>query len=72
MPRGGEVSIVRSGSTLHVERDHVRYRIVRLSAEAFYVPGLDWILGFAKGTGAAISKIHLSSNVVEQWGTRAF
>jgi len=50
---------------LAVNRYGVRYRIVQIAPDAFYVPGLDYILGFKR------DEIYLSTNVVEEWGTRA-
>ncbi len=70
MPRGEDVVIVRTATTSYIERDGVRYRIIRISPEAYYVPGLDFILGFARDAGGTVSKIYVSSNLEEQWGER--
>jgi len=66
----GDVVISNSGTTVSVERDGIRYRMIPISPAAFYVPGLDVVLGFAKGPDGAISKIHVDSNIDEQWGSR--
>jgi len=58
------VAIENFRGHLAVNRDGVRYRIVQIAPDAFYVPGLDYIFGFTR------DKIYLSTNVSEEWGTR--
>lgn len=70
LPHGGDVVIARSGDTICIEREGVRYRIVQITPRAFYVPGLDFVLGFARGTEGTLSRIRVESNVDEQWGSR--
>jgi CubicO group peptidase (beta-lactamase class C family) len=65
MPGGDTLTIDMTGGHLNAVRDGVRYRIVQISPRAFYIPGLDHILGFAK------DRIYLSTNVAEEWGARA-
>jgi CubicO group peptidase (beta-lactamase class C family) len=68
--RGDVIVIDRSEPTLYLVRSGVRYRIVQLSPTWFYVPGVDFVLGFSRGSGGAWSKIYLSSNLQEEWGFR--
>lgn len=70
LPQGDNLVIESAGAGLHVVRHGVRYRMFPASAAAFYVPGLDFMLGFARGAGGAVTRIHLSSNVEEHWGAR--
>ena len=65
MPGGDTLVIDMTDGHLNAVRDGVRYRIVQISPRAFYIPGLDHILGFAK------DRIYRSTNVAEEWGTRA-
>ena len=51
-------------SVLH---DGVTYGIVQITPSTYYVPGLDWIIGFA---GEGTSEIYVSTNVREEWGRR--
>jgi CubicO group peptidase (beta-lactamase class C family) len=70
MAKGERIVIQSSGETLQVERFGVRYRIVQVAARAFYVPGLDLVLGFARRQDGSFDRIHVSTNVDEQWGER--
>ena len=65
MPRGEPFAIESAGGTIYALHNGIRYRIVQIAPNAFYIPGLDPILGFVK-TG----KIYVSTNVDEQWGVR--
>lgn len=71
LPQGDDLVIQRAGDGLHVDRAGVRYRMFPVGSDAFYVPGLDVMLGFARGAGGEVTRIHVSSNVAEQWGARA-
>jgi len=70
MPGGETLTIESSGSRISVVRAGVHYRIVQITPRAFYVPGLDYILGFARAADGSVSKIYRSTNVAEEWGTR--
>jgi hypothetical protein len=37
---------------------------------AFYVPGLDFIIGFGTGADGRISRMHVSTNLTESWERR--
>jgi CubicO group peptidase (beta-lactamase class C family) len=65
MPRGAPFVVESDGGRLFALHNGIRYRIVQIAPNAFYIPGLDPILGFTK-SGA----IYVSSNVGEQWGMR--
>jgi hypothetical protein len=43
-----------------------------LDPRTFYVPGLDLMVGFAKGPDGAPERIHAHTNFDERWGARAF
>lgn len=66
-----DLVIQRAGDGLFVDRAGVRYRMFPVGPAAFYVPGLDVMLGFARSAGGDVTRIHVSSNVAEQWGARA-
>jgi CubicO group peptidase (beta-lactamase class C family) len=68
--RGEAIAIDGSEPTLRLVRSGVRYRIVQLSPMWFYVPGVDYVLGFAQAADGAWSKIYLSTNMEEEWGSR--
>jgi CubicO group peptidase (beta-lactamase class C family) len=64
-----------SGETLTVEssargltmlRDGVRYRMFPAGPRAYFVPGLDFIVGFEKKP----PRIYVSTNVGAEWGSR--
>ena len=68
---GGEGLVIESsGGRIDVARDAIRYRVFQIAPDAFYVPGLDFILGFAKGDDGAPARIYVSTNLEERWGSR--
>lgn len=72
MMDGAAVTIENDDSRLFMVRDAVRYRMVHVAPETFYVPGLDVMVGFARASdGGALSKIHVASDLDERWGVRA-
>lgn len=67
----GEVVVIGDAAgVLQIERKGVRYRMVQVDPRAFYVPGLDLVLGFARGEDGSFAKIYYSTNFTEGWGTR--
>ena len=66
---GTTFRIESSNGRIDVRQNGVRYRMVQISPRAFYVPGLDWMIGFARD-GNSFDRIHVESNVREQWGQR--
>ena len=68
MPDGRILAIQPAGTALFITRDGVAYRMVPVSSRAFYVPGLDYMIGFARGADGRFARIHISSNVEESWG----
>lgn len=72
MADGEAVTIENDDSRLLMVRDDVRYRMVPVAPDTFYVPGLDVMVGFARASDSgALSKIHVASNLDERWGVRA-
>jgi CubicO group peptidase (beta-lactamase class C family) len=68
---GGErLEIVSDGDALYAVRGGVRYRMFGVGPGAFYCPGLDPMIGFARGESGEFSRIHISSNLEERWGSR--
>lgn len=66
------VEIMNNGGRLSVREGGVNYPMFPEGGlRAFYVPGLDWIVGFARGEDRSFSRIYLSSNIDERWGRRA-
>ena len=57
----GEFSITRSGTSLTISADDVAYRMVQIDPRFFYVPGLDFIVGFT------VDRMYLSTNLSERW-----
>jgi len=68
---GGEAITVGSAGHLEIQRNGVGYRMIQIHPLAFYVPGLDLIIGFPAESPGSFSKICLSSNMAEQCGIRA-
>jgi len=73
MPEGEALVVEAVPDGLRVVRDGVAYRVHRIAPGAFYVPGLDFVLGFARDESAGDArpawKVFVSSNVAESWGT---
>ena len=69
LPDGTTFTIEDSNGRIDVRQNEVRYRMVQISPRAFYVPGLDWMIGFARDSNS-FDRIHVESNVREQWGQR--
>ena len=68
---GGAVSVVAASDRLSMVSDGVAYRMVQVDPRTFYVPGLDFMVGFAGGPEGAPARIHVESNFAARWGTRA-
>ena len=62
LPDGDTITIEASGTRLLMAHDGLRYRMVQVDPRTFYVPGLDFMVGFAG------SRLWLSSNVGERFG----
>lgn len=54
--RGDAVTIARTGERLSVVVDGMRYRMVEVKPATYYVPGLDFMMGFADGA------LHVATN----------
>lgn len=68
----GHVITIESTDSLAVVQNGVKYAMFPEGGmRAFYVPGLDLIVGFARGPDHSISKIHISSTIGDEWGSRA-
>lgn len=67
----GHLDIEHEDGSLFVVNSGVRYLMVQLNREFFYVPGLDPIIAFAKDHSGAFTRVYVSSNVSELWGARA-
>jgi CubicO group peptidase (beta-lactamase class C family) len=61
---GDTYEIESSAARLFAVRKGVRYWMVPVAPNAFYVPGLDDVVGFRQG------KIYVSSHLSERWGSR--
>ena len=70
MGAGDPFLIVRDADHLAAVYGGVRYRMVHVEPAAFYVPGLDVVITFERGTAGALSKIHVASSVDERSGER--
>ena len=71
MTDGEAVTIENDDSRLFMVRDAVRYRMVPVAPDTFYVPGLDVMVGFARASDSGpLSKIHVASSLDERWGVR--
>lgn len=69
--RPGEfLDIEHADGRLDMWREHVRYRIVPIGPRWFYVPGLDFILGLARGGDGSLPRLYVASNLAESWCER--
>ncbi len=59
-----------SDGAMYLARDGARYAVFPEGRRFFYVPGLDYMLGFRARTNAASAQLYLSSNVEERYGAR--
>ncbi|HYO75206.1 MAG TPA: serine hydrolase domain-containing protein [Thermoanaerobaculia bacterium] len=64
------IEIEAGDGALKVRHNDVRYAMFPVAKDAFYAPGLDWMIGFAKDASGAIVRIHRSTNVDAEWGSR--
>lgn len=69
MPDGEAIGIETTGR-LKLVRNGVAYPIFP-DGRFFYAPGLDVMIGFAKGADGKLSKMYVSSSVDESWAVRA-
>jgi CubicO group peptidase (beta-lactamase class C family) len=67
----GELIEIADTPAFTVRRDGVAYRIVPMSETAQYVPGLDYVIGFARDSQGEITRMYISTNVDERWATRS-
>ena len=63
-------TIARTGDHLSLMHNGVAYRMVQVERRMFYVPGLDYMVGFAKNPSGAFTKLYLASNVSETYINR--
>jgi CubicO group peptidase (beta-lactamase class C family) len=67
---GGTVRIERTSDRLSMMHNGVGYRMVQVESRMFYVPGLDYMVGFAKTPSGPFAKMYIASNVSERWAAR--
>lgn len=67
---GEAVRIVRSGDHLSMLHNDIGYRMVQVQRRMFYVPGLDYMIGFAKNPSGSFTRMYLSSPLSERWADR--
>ena len=70
MVEGGTVRIERTSDHLAMMHNGIGYRIVQVESRMFYVPGLDYMVGFAKIPSGPFAKMYIASNVSERWAAR--
>ena len=59
-----------AGDQLSARRNGVVYQMVPVSEGAFYIPGLHFMIGFARDGKESIKRIYVSTNLGESWGSR--
>ena len=67
---GETIGVAHEAERLVLIRDGVAYRMVPVDPAAFYVPGLDFMVGFAGEPAGAPDRIHVATNFAARWGTR--
>lgn len=65
----GEVLSIESGGRLTIRRNGIRYLMVQVDPRSFYVPGLDFMIGFAR-RGDVIERVEISTNLRRASGVR--
>ena len=68
---GETIGIAHEADRLVLTRDGVAYRMVQVDPASFYVPGVDFMVGFAAGSATAPERIHVATNFAARWGVRA-
>lgn len=66
---GATRTIDNSNGYLRLIQNEIGYRMIQVSASSFHIPGLDFMIGFARGADGSFARILVSSNVDERWGT---
>lgn len=64
MPDGEILLIDLAERHLFMTRNGVRYLMVQIDPRSFYIPGLDFVIGFSG------EKMHVSTNLGESWAQR--
>lgn len=70
LPNGRRFLITTSGGFPSAVVDGVGYRMVQVSAEMFYIPGLDWMVGFSGPAAGTFTHVYVGTNVEELVGRR--
>jgi hypothetical protein len=64
------VRVERTGDHLSMMYHGIAYRMVQVERRMFYVPGLDYMVGFARNPSGVFTKLYLASNVSETYLNR--
>ena len=64
------LQVTHMAGRLFVDRWGARYEAFEIGPGAFYVPGLDFVLGFARDPREGAWRLYLSSNVDQGWVSR--
>ena len=67
---GESVRIEYAGDHLAMMHHGIDYRMVQVQPRMFYVPGLDFMVGFARNPAGSFARMYRSSNTSEQWAAR--
>ena len=65
----GATWTIESSPRFAISNGAVRYPVFPVG-QAFYAPGLDVIIGFNKDAAGSLTRIQVSSNIEEKFGTR--
>jgi hypothetical protein len=71
LPRADAVAIEYVDGILSMRRRGVSYRMVQTRPAFFHVPGLDFVIGFAKAPDGGFTRMYVASNLVESWEGRS-
>ena len=71
LTHGDAVTIEHLEGRTSMVRNGVHYRMVQVEPKYFYVPGLDFMVGFKKDREGRLVSMNVSSNFEEQWAERA-
>jgi hypothetical protein len=71
LPRADAVVIEYVDGILSMRSRGVSYRMVQTRPAFFYVPGLDFVIGFAKAPDGGFTRMYVASNLVESWEGRS-
>ena len=67
---GANLVVEQKGDALYIEREQVYYQMMHVVPSAFYVPGLDVMVGVSQVRDRSTAQLHVSGATAEERGRR--